>query len=120
MELDLNQWYRLTSAGGEVSHAYLYHNPDAKLDGFSFGTHDGGGFLPLFDLTSDTEVQPCTVLLTADYDKLRNDFAQLVVAAGGLLKQLREHTQDATSDTVMVQSILNRRVEVLTDNGQVV
>jgi len=37
--------------------AYLYKNPDMNNElGFGFNIADGGGFIPLFDLTENTKV----------------------------------------------------------------
>jgi hypothetical protein len=49
-------WYWLES-NGDKSLAYLYRNPDMNNElGFGFNIADGGGFIPLFDLTKDTIV----------------------------------------------------------------
>jgi len=49
-------WYWLES-NGDKSLAYLYKNPDMNNElGFGFNIADGGGFIPLFDLTENTKV----------------------------------------------------------------
>lgn len=40
-----------------------YCNPDTKQWGFGFNIHDGGGFLPADELTTNTKVTPVQVLL---------------------------------------------------------
>ena len=50
-------WYWLES-NGDKSLAYLYRNPDMNNElGFGFNIADGGGFIPLFDLTKDTIIK---------------------------------------------------------------
>ena len=46
--------FTLTSAEGEVTSAYFYDNPDAECEGFGFNIADGGGFLPVHDITDST------------------------------------------------------------------
>lgn len=120
MAFELNKWYRVTSAAGEVSYAFYYFSQYAETEGFGWSAHEGGGFVPATDIRSDSVIEPAVMLLQTDHDKLRHDFAQLVSASAGLLEQLRQYTQDATSDTVVVQNILNRRTAALSDNGMVV
>ena len=49
-------WYWLES-NGDKRLAYLYKNPDMNNElGFGFNIADGGGFIPLFDLTENTKV----------------------------------------------------------------
>jgi hypothetical protein len=45
---------------------HLYYSSDAQCKGLGFNTHDGGGFLPLSDLTKDTDLVP--VIITEDND----------------------------------------------------
>lgn len=53
----INQkYYRLTGVDGEESIAYFYFNPDALTWGFGFNIADGGGFLAVCDLKSDSLV----------------------------------------------------------------
>jgi hypothetical protein len=63
--------YKLTSKDGEATIAYFYNNPDFHMDpngdfdenkdysekGFGFNIADGGGFLPLFDLTESSVIE---------------------------------------------------------------
>ena len=52
-------YYRLTNiTTKEVTIAFCYRNPDASsMLGFGFNTADGGGWLPIYDLTSNTIVE---------------------------------------------------------------
>jgi hypothetical protein len=36
--------------------AYFYDCHDADCEGFGFNTYDGGGFLPLRDISAGTEI----------------------------------------------------------------
>ena len=50
-------FYHLTSQDEpEPLLAHAYYSNDSKSFGFGFNTHDGGGFLPLNDLSEDTVV----------------------------------------------------------------
>ena len=49
-------FYWLISACGERALVYCYRNPDENLWGFGFNYADGGGFLPLRELTNSTVV----------------------------------------------------------------
>ena len=46
--------FTLTSAEGEITNAYFYDNPDSGCEGFGFNIADGGGFLPVHDITDNT------------------------------------------------------------------
>ena len=41
---------------------YLYYSRDACCRGMGFNTYDGGGFLPLSDLTDDTIITPVDII----------------------------------------------------------
>ena len=60
---ELGNYYQLISSNGEMSIAYYYYNPDAGVKGFCWNTADGGGFLPEYDLRSDTKVRKVELVL---------------------------------------------------------
>ena len=57
-KLKLGRYYRLSHPmTEEVTLGYFYLNPDAKCAGFGFNTADGGGFVGIDDLLTDTVLQ---------------------------------------------------------------
>lgn len=53
----MDGYYHLHNNGEpEPSLVYLYTNPDTHERGFGFNTREGGGFLPISDLSESTTV----------------------------------------------------------------
>ena len=40
----------------EATLVYFYNNPDTGENGFGFNIRDGGGFLPMDDVSDDTSI----------------------------------------------------------------
>lgn len=59
----LGRYYQLINCDGEESIAYYYHHPDLKVNGFCWNVADGAGFIPEYDLRSDTKVREVELVL---------------------------------------------------------
>jgi len=49
-------YWLFNSKTKEATLAYFYYNPDADRNGFGFNIRDGGGFLPMDDVSEDTQI----------------------------------------------------------------
>ena len=57
-KFNLNSFYRFTNLDNESVIVYYYFNPNTKCEGFGFNISDGGGFLPVNDLSDNSIVEP--------------------------------------------------------------
>ena len=63
--LKLGNHYRLANAdGGEACIVYYYYNPDADTNGFGFNIADGGGYLEISDVNSDSVISSINMTFT--------------------------------------------------------
>ena len=60
---ELGNYYQLISSDGEESIAYYYYNPEAGVNGFCWNVADGAGFIPEYDLRSDTKIRQVELVL---------------------------------------------------------
>ncbi len=67
----LESWYLLICPNDtEPCLVYYYYNPDAEAWGYSFGLHNGAGFLPTNDLVSGTRIYACTIQVPSTYTSI--------------------------------------------------
>ena len=57
IEFKNQTFYKLISKHNEVTIAYCYKNPDADDQlGIGFNTADGGGWMPVWDISNETKI----------------------------------------------------------------
>lgn len=60
-ELKEGYYYLVSEHEDEPTLAHGYYNHDAKAFGFGFNIYDGGGFLPLSDVSPTTDIVPVSI-----------------------------------------------------------
>lgn len=115
-----NTWYRLKHKQTGIELNSVCSLAWGAVDFFVFDEEAGAYHLPLDEVVVSYDAEEIELLTKKDHDKLRLDFQKLGVASSGLLEQLRQYTQDATSEVIAVRNIVNRQSAVISDNGMVV